>query len=567
MFVHSPLQFKLSTSRTIKASWSLNTQKPQTQNIQEDENYPKMCSKVGKVTKDQIRKQLKKLKPYKAPGPDGIPNIVLTKNTDILIDRLHPIYAAMLDKNLHYDPWKTFTTVVLRKPGKPHYDVLKAYHPIVLLNTMWKVLTAIVADQITFLTEKYQLLPKNHFGGRPGRTTTDAMHLLTLRIKGAWHAGKVAMVLFLDIKGAFPNAVPERLIHNLRKRGIPRKYTKFMENMLWGRVTTLKFDGYSLAPIHIDNGIGQGDLLSMIMYQYYNTNLLDIPNNKDEDAMAFVDNSFMLAIVDTFKEAHEILADMMGREGGVTEWSSTHNSPLEYSKLALMDFAHVQSQKTRPLLQLPQRTVKPVISTKYLRVFFDQNLNWKAQQAHAVKKGTQWAVQIRRIAKQTWGITPKYARRLYISVALPRALYAIDLWCMPTQSDHPGLRAIGSAKVTRQLTTLQCTAATAITGGLCTSPTDSLNACAFLLPSPLNIDKCCHRALTRMATLPKEHPLHSAVNRKNTRDVVHHRMAIYHLLDRYQKSIVPREIEKIPATSRNPINTAKSPSAISIPED
>ena len=166
-------------------------QKPQTQNIQEDKNYPKMCSKVGKVTKDQICKQLKKLKLYKAPGPDGIPNIVLTKNVDILIDRLHPIYVAMLDKNLHYDPWKTFTTVVLWKPGKPHYDVPKAYRPIALLNTMWKVLTTIVADQITFLTEKHQLLPKNHFGGCPGCTTTDAMHLLTLRIKGAWCTGNV----------------------------------------------------------------------------------------------------------------------------------------------------------------------------------------------------------------------------------------------------------------------------------------------------------------------------------------------------------------------------------------
>ena len=312
----------------------------------------------------------------------------MTKNADILIDRLHPIYVAMLDKNLHYNPWKTFTTIILQKPGKPHYDVLKVYCPIALLNTIWKVLTTIVADQITFLTEKHQLLPKNHFGGCPGCTTTNAMHLLTLRIKGAWRAGKVAAVLFLDIEGAFPNAVPERLVHNLRKRGIPRKYTKSVENMLWGRVTTLKFDGYSLAPIHIDNGIGQGDLLSMIMYQYYNADLLDIPNNKDEDAMAFVDNSFMLAIADTFEEAHEMLADMMGREGGVTEWSSTHNSPLEYSKLVLMNFAHVQSQKTRPPLQLPQRTVKPVISTKYLGVFFDQNLNWKAQQAHAVKKGT-----------------------------------------------------------------------------------------------------------------------------------------------------------------------------------
>ena len=243
--------------------WKLQLQDPQEGTV-----YPKACSKAGKVTEEQIRKQLKKLKPYNAPGPDGIPNIVLTKNADLLVKRLLPIYTAMLDKNLQYSPWKTFTTVVLRKPGKLHYDVPKAYRPIALLNTMWKVLSTIVADQISFLTENYQLLLRNHFGGRPGWTTTDAMHLLTLRIKAAWRAGKVAAVLFLDIEGAFPNAIPERLVHNLRKRRIPSKYTKFVSNMLRGRVTTLKFDGYTSAPIHIDNGIGQGDPLSMALYQY-----------------------------------------------------------------------------------------------------------------------------------------------------------------------------------------------------------------------------------------------------------------------------------------------------------
>jgi len=183
--------------------------------------------------------------------------------------------------------------------------------------------------------------------------------------------------------------------------------------MLHNRVTTLKFDGYTSEPIHIDNGIGQGDPLSMVLYQYYNADLLDIPNNKDEDAMAFMDDSFMLAIADNFKEAHKMLADMMGRQGSVAEWTTTHNSPLEYSKLALINFAHCQSQKSRTPLQLPQRVVEPTISTKYLGVFFNQNLNWKVQQAHAVKKGTQWAAQIRRITKQTWGITPKYTRQFF----------------------------------------------------------------------------------------------------------------------------------------------------------
>jgi hypothetical protein len=105
-------------------------------------------------------------------------------------------------------------------------------------------MSAIAANQITFITENHQLLLSHHFRGCPGHTTTDAMHLLVLRIKSAWQAGKVASVLFLDIKGAFLNAVPERLVHNLRKRKVPKKYAKFVSNMLQDRVTTLSFNGY-----------------------------------------------------------------------------------------------------------------------------------------------------------------------------------------------------------------------------------------------------------------------------------------------------------------------------------
>ena len=153
--------------------------------IPTDFQYPEACCKPGQITKEQIATQIRKLKPFKAPGPDGIPNVVLIKCADILINRLLHIYKAMVERNLHYAPWKTFTTVVLRKPEKPRYDVPKVYRPIALLNTMWKVLAAVIADQLTYITEKHQLLPSLPFGGRPGRTTTDAILLVTHKIKNA----------------------------------------------------------------------------------------------------------------------------------------------------------------------------------------------------------------------------------------------------------------------------------------------------------------------------------------------------------------------------------------------
>ncbi|KAF8836314.1 hypothetical protein BDN67DRAFT_884633, partial [Paxillus ammoniavirescens] len=53
----------------------------------------------------------------------------------------------------YYHPWREFTTVVLRKPGKPDYTVTKAFRSIALQNTTGKPLTSIVADQLSYLLE------------------------------------------------------------------------------------------------------------------------------------------------------------------------------------------------------------------------------------------------------------------------------------------------------------------------------------------------------------------------------------------------------------------------------
>ena len=527
-----------------------------------NDTYPPQCSKANQITRDAILRQLRKLKPYKAPGPDGIPNIVLTKCADLLADRLYRIYSAIYNHEIYYAPWKVFNTIVLRKPGKPSYEVPKAYRPIALINTLWKVLTAILAEQLTFFAEKHQLLPRHHFGGHPGRTTMDAMHLLTHEIKSAWRKGQVAAVLFLDIKGAFPNAVPSKLIHNLKKRKVPSKLINFAAGMLDGRVTTLKFDDYTSAPIPIDNGIGQGDPLSMALYQFYNADLLDIPNAKHETAIAYVDDALLIATADTFAEAHHSLTSMMTRQNGVINWSTSHNSPLEYSKLALIDFAHQNCSKPRPQLHLPHKTLSPTTSVKYLGVFFDQNLKWNVQLANVMEKGSKWSAQIKRAARPSWGITPKYARRLYISVALPKVLYAIDVWCTPIHGAIAGPRLKGSAAAAKMLTTVQRAGTIAITGGLRTSPTDTLDACAYTIPARQLIEKWCFKSATRLSTLPPEHPLYKLVKASANRKIIKHKSPLHNLMQIFK--LDPNRISKIATAVRNPLDANNIPLRTSI---
>ena len=525
--------------------------------------YPEPICSFDSISKEQVKRQLAKLKPFKAPGPDGIPNIVLTKCADTILNRLHNIYSAISEKGIYYAPWKQSTTVVLRKPGKPRYDTPKAYRPIALLNTMSKVLTAIMAELLTFYTETHKLLPALHFGGRPGRTTTDAVHLLTHKIKDAWRKRQVTAVLFLDIEGAFPNAVTHKLLHSLRKRGLPEKLIKFVEEMLDARNTILRFDDHISDPITLDNGIGQGDPLSMALYQYYNADILEIPQESYESAEAYVDDAILIATAKTFQEAHQILSDMMTRQNGMIEWSRSHNSPIEYSKLALIDFAHHGVKKPRPPLVIQETTIEPAQNTKYLGIILDQHLNWSPQLAYVRGKGTKWSSQICRLTKPSWGLTPKGARKLYISVAIPRILYGRDVWCTPIHGKNAKGSRKGSVGHIKKLSTAQRAGALAVTGGLRTTPTDTLDAHASLLPLDLRIEKACHDAITRIATLPPEHPLHDPVKKSVNRRVKRHRSALHTLTSIFGTE--PCKMEKIPPVRTHPKDRGLLPVRIDIP--
>jgi hypothetical protein len=51
--------------------------------------------------------------------------------------------------------------------------------------------------------EKAGILPNNQYGARPGWLTMDTLHMVINTVKDTWLEGKVAMVLCMDVKGAF----------------------------------------------------------------------------------------------------------------------------------------------------------------------------------------------------------------------------------------------------------------------------------------------------------------------------------------------------------------------------
>lgn len=142
--------------------------------------------------------------------------------------------------------------------------------------------------------------------------------------------------MFLNVKGAFSNAVTARLIHNLKRRRVPAAIVKFIEQLLTNRKMRLKFDDYVSDIIDITNGIGQEDLLSMLLYILYNADLLELPDNTlNEDAIGYVDDMALIASGSDFIETNNRLMEMMMKDEGGLQRSKDRNSKYEVSKLAV----------------------------------------------------------------------------------------------------------------------------------------------------------------------------------------------------------------------------------------
>ena len=397
----------------------------------------------------------------------------------------------IFELNVYPAEWRESITIVLKKPGKPTYKDPKAYRPIALLNTLRKLFSTIATDEISFFCESRNLLPPAQFGGRPARMTTDSMLLLTHTIKDAWRKRKVTSVLFLDVQGAFPNVVKEVLIHNMRTQGVPSYYIRMTKLMLTQRHTKLSFDDFLSTPIPITNSNNQGCPLSMMFYAFYNAGLLELssPNAPDEKQFGFVDDMALLVTGSTFTETHQKLKNMMERPGGAFNWSETHNSPFELTKLALINFSPKSTDNTALTIKHDRTnrtsTVKAVNAYRFLGVLFDLKLKWKAQHEKAAQSAEVWINLVKRLACTASGVSANGMRQLYLAVAAPKMTYAAEIWyTLPHKPTATSEKRTGSVKFTDHLHSTQRKAAISLLGAMSTTAGDVLNAHTLIPPPP-----------------------------------------------------------------------------------
>ena len=187
--------------------------------------------------------------------------------------------------------------------------------------------------------------------------------------------------------------------------------------MLSNRQTQLRFNDFTSEPILLSNGTTQDCPLSMLLYTFYNAELIKITQGKNKLAAGFVDDCAFVATTDNLNDSHRILRDMMECPNGVLNWSLGHNSKFEISKLTIMDFPHLHKVEPSTPLIIEQRledgttttnTITNVQNYRYLGVIFDPKLSWRVHISKVIASATCWSQQLWRVARTAGGLSPSH---------------------------------------------------------------------------------------------------------------------------------------------------------------
>ena len=153
------------------------------------------------ITREKILKILERVPNWKAPGPDGVQGFWLKRFKSI-----HQYLEKYLAECLkgQTPTWMTKGRTVLIQKDKSKGRDASNYRPITCLPLCWKLLTALLSDEIYLFLEENQFLPEEQKGcRRKSRGTGDQLYIDKMILREVKVRKKSLAMGWIDYRKAF----------------------------------------------------------------------------------------------------------------------------------------------------------------------------------------------------------------------------------------------------------------------------------------------------------------------------------------------------------------------------
>ena len=357
-----------------------------------------------------------------APGEDGIQNAILRKAPPVFWEKATAIFNASLKYSYIPAKWKIAVVCMIPKEGKD-WRTLKGYRPISLLNSLAKVLERLVARRIIGEMKEKGFLPACQSAFLNKHSVEDHSFRIAQLASMGLIEGEDTILVCLDVEGAFDRVWHQALLYKMYIRNLPPVALAWMASFLDGRTFRVRIGNSLSKSFPISGGVPQGSPLSPILYVLFTADLVDeIPANVTKGL--FADDIALAKRHNDQREAIRLLNIALAR---VAAWFNRWRLKINATKSQALRISKKINPPPLPL-QIAGQVIQWFDCIKYLGVWFDRYLSWRAQINTAVRKANGRTSAIQSLCRRRFGLTPRAATIVYQTYVLPVLTFGSQAW-------------------------------------------------------------------------------------------------------------------------------------------
>lgn len=385
---------------------------------------------------EEVADTIRRLRPYKAPGDDGVLNIMLKHLPVSAILLLVTIFNHCMTMGHWPQAFKHAKVIAIPKSGRS--SNIDNYRPISLLSATGKVFEKLLLRRINLIADEKQIIKKDQFGFKQGHSTTHQLMRVHKSILSNKANRKSSGLLLLDFAKAFDTVWHGSLIFKLHKYGFPFRIVKIIHSFCTNREFKVHVGSKKSQIKTIKAGLGQGSVISPQLFALYTADLI-LPNNIL--TALFADDTALLA---SSNQGNAVIRKLQLAANALYEYMEMWKIKVNVCKTKLIFFPYNYRLRRFPLLPLILSNTRiPLLKeATYLGVTFDSKLCFKPHLDAVRIKALKCLRAVYPLLNFKSKLSKKNKLLLYKGVLRPILTYAAPLWKASSRKLLYGLQVV-----------------------------------------------------------------------------------------------------------------------------
>ena len=294
------------------------------------------------------------------------------------------------------------------------------YRPVSILCSLSKVFESVMYERLLNHLTVHNIIIPQQFGFRRKLSPQMALVSLIEKLTHSLDMNEYAVGIFLDLSKAFDSMNHQILLRKLEHYGVRGVYLAWFESYLRNRIQCVEVNNCKSNSILINTGVPQGSILGPLLFLLSINDIVHCSR-----LLAFVLFADDCNAINSNSNLRDLIISTNIELHALGTWFIANKFAVNMKKTHFMLLCGMKVVDIEVELFLYGKVLKQEITTKFLGVFIDKNLNWRVHINHI---RTKISKIIGIIYHSRSCLSLNSLKLLYNSLIYPYLQYGILVW-------------------------------------------------------------------------------------------------------------------------------------------